>query len=311
MTDTSDARFSAVLPGYELWVASHSGSIPDRPAHADVLAELAARFAQRYDAVRELTDARYLRADWAERNADLERDLLPVPAPDFLRHPAILYQMFVDEHVLPHELPFVRSQLRDDVLLYEDAVGGPPTVALPPNGIQTSSNTVHQLYHLLRYEQETGRPLRNARTIVEWGGGFGSLMRLIFRMHGGSPTCVVIDTPIFSAVQWLYLSAVLGEEHVVLHDSGPVKLVDGRINLVPIGLVADMSVTADLFISNWALNESTQAAQDDVVSRQWFGADSLLLAMHGHHPLTEIARAWGARTVPLGSFMPGQQYLVA
>jgi hypothetical protein len=294
-----------------LWVVSHSGSFDNRPARTDVFPELAARFQQRYDAVRELTDRRYLRADWAERNAELERDLMPVPAADFLRHPAIRYQMFVDEHVLPHELPFVRSQLPDDRLLYEDPVGRPPTVALPPNGIQTSSNTVHQLYHLLRYKQETGRRLQSARTIVEWGGGFGSLMRLIFRMHGGSPTCIVIDTPIFSAVQWLYLSAVLGEEHVVLHDSGPVGLVEGRINLVPIGLVSGLSVTADLFISNWALNESTQAAQDDVVSRQWFGADSLLLAMHGHHPLTGIAREWGARTVPLGSFMPGQQYLVS
>jgi hypothetical protein len=289
----------------------HSGSFHDRPVRAGVFRELAAGFQQRYDAVRELTDARYLRADWAQRNAELERDLLPVPAADFLRHPAIRYQMFVDEHVLPHELPFVRSQLPDDVLLCEDAVGAPPTVALPPNGIQTSSNTVHQLYHLLRYEQETGRRLQDAGTIVEWGGGFGSLMRLIFRMHGCRPTCVIIDTPIFSAVQWLYLSAVLGEEHVVLHDSAPVPLIEGRINLVPIGLVSGMAVTADLFISNWALNESTQQAQDDVVSRRWFGAESLLLAMHGHHPLTEIARAWGARRVPLGSFMPGQQYLVS
>jgi hypothetical protein len=289
----------------------HSGSFHDRPAPAGAFPELAAGFQQRYDAVRELTDARYLRADWAERNAELERDLLPVPAADFLRHPAIRYQMFVDEHVLPHELPFVRSQLRDDTLLREDAVGAPPTVALPPSGIQTSSNTVHQLYHLLRYEQETGRRLQDAGTIVEWGGGFGSLMRLIFRMHGGRPTCVIIDTPIFSAVQWLYLSAVLGEEHVVLHDSAPVPLIEGRINLVPIGLVSGMAVAADLFISNWALNESTQQAQDDVVSRRWFGAESLLLAMHGHHPLTNIAGAWGARTVPLGSFMPGQQYLVS
>jgi hypothetical protein len=272
---------------------------------------LAARFQQRYNDVRELTDTRYVRSDWADRNAALERDLLPMPAADFLRHPAIRYQMFVDERVLPHEVPFVRSQLPDDVLLLEDAVGAPPTVALPPNGIQTSSNTVHQLFHLLRYEQETGRRLRDAGTIVEWGGGFGSLMRLVVRIHGGSPTCVVIDTPIFSAVQWLYLSAVLGEERVVLHDSRPVRLAAGRVNLVPIGLVSEMAVTADLFISNWALNESTQEAQDDVVARRWFDARSLLLAMHGHHPLTESARAWGARAVPLGSLMPGQQYLVA
>jgi hypothetical protein len=289
----------------------HSARSHNGPAPADVFPELAARFQQRYDAVRELTDTRYVRSDWAERNAELERDLLPVPAADFLRHPAILYQMFVDERVLPHELPFVRSQLPDDVLLREDAVGGPPTLTLPPNGIRTSSNTVHQLYHLLRYEQATGRRVRDATTIVEWGGGFGSLMRLIFRMHGACPTCVVIDTPIFSAVQWLYLSAVLGEEHVVLQDSRPAQLMTGRINVVPIGLVSDMAVTADLFISNWALNESTREAQDDVVSRRWFGARSLLLAMHAGDPFTEIALARGARPVPLGSFMPGQQYLVS
>jgi hypothetical protein len=294
-----------------LTVVMHSGRFHNRPAPADVFPELAARFQQQYHAVRELTDERYVRSDWAERNAELERDLLPVPAADFLRHPAIRYQMFVDERVLPHELPFVRSRLPDDVLLLEDAVGGPPTVALAPNGIRTSSNTVHQLYHLLRYEHETGRRLQDAGTIVEWGGGFGSLMRLIFRMHGGCPTCVVIDTPIFSAVQWLYLSAVLGEEHIVLHGSRPVRLVGGHINLVPIGCVSDMAVTADLFISNWALNESTQEAQDDVVARGWFGARSLLLAMHAHHPLIDIARASGARPVPLGSFMPGQQYLVS
>jgi hypothetical protein len=289
----------------------HSRGLPTRTASADVFLELAARFEQRYERVRELTDERYVRSDWAERNADLERDLLPVPAADFLRHPAIRYQMFVDEHVLPYELPFVRSQLPDDELLREDAVGTPPTVALPLNGIQTSSNTVHQLHHLLRYEQATARRLQDAETIVEWGGGFGSLMRLICRMHGGRPTCVVIDTPIFSAVQWLYLSAVLGEERVVLQDFGPVQLVDGRVNLVPIGLVKDMAVTADLFVSNWALNESTHEAQDDVVSRRWFGARSLLLAMHAHHPLTDVACQWGARRVPLGSFMPGQQYLVS
>jgi hypothetical protein len=288
-----------------------SGRFHNRQANADTFPELAAHFQQRYDAVRELSDERYVRSDWAQRNAELERDLLPAPADDFLRHPAIRYQMFVDEHVVPYELPFVRSQLPDDVLLREDAVGTPPTMALAPNGTQTSSNTVHQLHHLLRYEQETGRRLCNAGTIVEWGGGFGSLMRLILRMHGGCPTCVIVDTPLFSAVQWLYLSAVVGEERVVLHDSRPVRLVGGRVNLVPIGLVADMAVTADLFISNWALNESTQEAQEDVVSRGWFGARSLLLAMHGHHPLTEVACAWGAQRVPLGSFMPGQQYLLS
>jgi putative sugar O-methyltransferase len=201
--------------------------------------------------------------------------------------------------------------LTDTALLTEDPVGGPPTVAVGDGETVTSSNTVHQLHHLLRYEESTGRSVRDATTIVEWGGGFGSLIRLVTRMHGGKPTCVVVDTPVFSAVQWLYLSAVFGEDHVVLHEVGPVRPERGKINIVPIGLVGDLVVSADLFISNWALNESTPAAQDDVLAQRWFGAKALLLAMHAGDPLTELAVARGARAVPIGSWMPGQQYLVA
>ena len=272
---------------------------------------VAASFAQKMGGVRNCVEAQYVRADWAQRNAQLEADLLPVPPPDFLRHPAIRYQMFVDDRVLPHELPYVRSRLGDDSLLAEDPAGSPPTVSLEGSGIRTSSNTVHQLHHLLRYEDATGRSIQESDTIVEWGGGFGSLMRLVTRMHGGAPTCVIIDTPVFSALQWLYLTMVLGEHRVVLHDAGPVRPHHGMVNIVPIGLVRDMDVRADLFISNWALNESTPSAQQEVIGRRWFGAESLLMAMHAGDPLTDVVVRHGARPEPLGEFMPGQQYLVA
>jgi hypothetical protein len=272
--------------------------------------DLAARFARQFEAVRNCVDPRYVRADWAERNEQLARDLLPVPPPDFLCHPAIRFQMLMGERIVPHELPYVRAQLPDPGLLAEDPVGVPPTVAVPGTDIQTSPNTVHQLHHLLRYQEATGRRIRDASTVVEWGGGFGSLMRLLVRLHGGRPTCVVIDTPVFAALQWLYLSAVLGEDRVVLHHHGPVRPEPGRVNVVPIGLVRDLDVDADLFISNWALNESMPAAQRDVVARRWFGAESLLLAMHAGDPFATVVLDHGARAVLLGEFMPGQQYLV-
>jgi hypothetical protein len=277
----------------------------------DQFDDLAQRFAEHFERVRTCVDPRYVRPDWVARNVELERDLLPVPPADFLCHPAIRYQMFVDDRVIEEELPFIRKQLAGDDLLAEDAVGEPPTTQLPESRITTSSNTVHQLFHLLRYEQATGRRLADVETVVEWGGGFGSLMRLLVRRHGGKPTGVIFDTPIFSAVQWLYLSAVLGEDNVVLHSNAPVEPIAGRINLVPIGLAMATTVTADLFISNWALNESTSAAQRDVIARDWFGARSLLLAMHAGDPLAEIVLDRGARAVRLGDFMPGQQYLVA
>ncbi len=103
---------------------------------------------------------------------------------------------------------------------------------------------------------------------------------------------------------------MLGEDRVVLHTQRPVHPVEGLVNLVPIGLVADMAVHADLFISNWALNESMPAAQQDVVDRGWFDAPALLLAMHAGDPFAASVLSAGARACMVGSFLPGQQYLV-
>ena len=272
--------------------------------------DLAQRFAAQFDAVRDLVEPRYVRSDWLDRNAELERDLLPVPPADFLRHPAIRYQMFVDEHVVPRELPYVRARLPAPELMAEDAVGCPPLIPISGTPLATSSNTIHQLHHLLRYEDATGRRVADAATVVEWGGGFGSLMRLLVRLHPGAPSCVVLDTPVFSALQWLYLAAVLGEERVVLHSRAPVAPATGRLNVVPIGLAAELEVEADLFVSTWALNESTPAAQRHVIGRAWYGAPSLLLAMDEHDPLAAPALEHGAQPVPLGDFMPAQRYFV-
>jgi hypothetical protein len=286
--------------------AGHDEPTIDWGIHSD----LAAGFAGRFEAVRNCVDPRYVRADWVERNAQLARDLLPVPPADFLCLPAIAFQMLMGERIVPHELPYVRERLANDALLAEDPVGAPPTVEVPGTSIRTSPNTVHQVHHLLRYEEATGRRVRDADTVVEWGGGFGSLMRMLVRLHGGDPTCVIIDTPVFAALQWLYLSAVLGQDRVVLHHRGPVRPEPGRVNVVPVGLVREMTVYADLFISNWALNESMPAAQKAVVARSWFGAESLLLAMHAGDPFAAVVLDHGARAVLLGDFMPGQQYLV-
>lgn len=269
---------------------------------------LAEEFADRLDMVRDLADPAFVRTDWAERNAELEAFLRPRPPRDFLGHPAIRYQMFVDERYVEPELPFVLDRLDDSGILAEDPVGEPPQITLPGHAdVLTSSNTVHHVHHLLRYEQATGRPLRTADTIVEWGAGYGNLAKLMLRRHGGAPTLVLVDTPVFSALQWLYLGSVLGAGRVVLHER-PAAVAEGAVNVVPIGLAGELEVDADLFVSTWALNESAPAAQELVLEREFFGAPSLLLAMHQGDPLEERVLERGAEPHWLGDFMPAQRY---
>ena len=267
-------------------------------------------FASRWSRVRDLSDPAFVRDDWHARNEALARDLAPAPPRRFLHHPSILHQMFVGDKYLADELPYVTARLRDLAEAREDAVGCPPMAALPGADCATSANTVHHLHHLLRYEESTGRRIADAGVFVEWGAGYGNLAKLIHRRHGNGPTLVLLDTPVFSCLQWLYLASVLGEEAVVLHTVAGQRVEGARINVVPIGLLAGLEVQADMFISTWALNESEPAAQDAVIARDWFAAPALLLAMHEGDPLERRVLEAGARRLAVGPFMPAQRYLV-
>lgn len=282
----------------------------DGPVQLERFMDLREHFAARLDRALAWDEPRFVRADWAARNTALAAELLPRPAPDFLRRPAILYQMFVADKYLAHEMPFVLDRLPAPAWAREDPVGDPPRAPLAGTGVMTSSNTVHTLHHLLCFEESTGRRLRDVGTVVEWGGGYGNLAKHLVRLRGTVPTLVMFDSPVFATVQWLYLSSVLGPGAVVLQTQAGFRVRPGAVNVVPIGLAAETDVQADLFVSTWALNESTAAAQDHVAGRAWFGAEALLLAMHRGDPLERRILEAGARSVALGPFMPSQQYLL-
>lgn len=165
-------------------------------------------------------------------------------------------------------------------LLEEDPFGQPLLLA---RRYCTSHNSVRQIYHLARFEQRTMvDPLRSA-LIVEWGGGYGALAKMVARWAPSS-TYVLIDTPIFLALQWLYLAVVLGEDRVVVHSSPSDPLVPGKLNLVPIGLVGDLVLQTDLFISLFALSESSVQAQRQVAELCWFNAKNMLIGFRNEAP---------------------------
>lgn len=274
---------------------------------------LRGQFADRYAALPRAGLSDLVEREWAQRNEALERDVLPAPPLEFIRHPSLLWSMFVSERYLRHEFPLVSASFGAATLaraLPEDPVGGPLLAPTPDGSSVTSANTVHHLYHLARFSAETGVDVAALGTVVEWGGGYGNLAKLFRRLHGGGPTYVVVDTPLFSCLQWLYLASVFGTDQVCLADAPGQPLRPGTINLVPVTLAASLAVAADLFVSTWALNESAPAAQDLVVGRDWFGAAHLLLGMHQGVALADRAVAGGARVVVIGDFMPGQTYVM-
>ena len=194
-------------------------------------------------------------------------------------------------------------------LVGEDCVGRP---FLASARYLTSHNSVHHLHHLAVYEQTAGTNAGETGSVVEWGGGYGNMAKLLYRMNP-AVTYVIIDLPIFSCLQWLYLSTILGPERVCLV-SGGMRLVPGAINLLPTTQLDGCQLSCDLFIATWSLSECTEQAQAYVLDRDFFGAKGLLLGFQSASadwPAAEnlgaLASARGARVLPV-AFLPGHFY---
>jgi hypothetical protein len=255
------------------------------PALADP--EQEARFAALAPRFREVRDrlaasgtaggnaSSYAWGDWERSVADRFAAGLPV---DFLHDPILAQTMvFGATARLRERLARVRAvfpAMADDLLL-EDAVGRP---AICDRATATSANRAHHVYHLATHAMVTGKPLFEARTVVEWGGGYGDLARVVRRVDRAI-TYVILDLPALSAVQWAYLSALEGPDAVHLVTLEAPAIVPGKVNLVPSSWALDAlpGLKADAFVSTWALTESPTPLQERVIARDFFGAARILV----------------------------------
>lgn len=160
-------------------------------------------------------------------------------------------------------------------LLLEDWVGRPPWLLFS----HLSSHTqLRQLNDLVHFADMTGCRVEDLSTVVEWGGGYGGMAKLFCRW-GHGPTYVIIDFSLMSCVQWLYLATIFGPAAVHQITSRHGRIRRNKINLVPVCFLDCLrDARPDLFLSTFALNESSAHAQERVFRADWFGAKHLFLA---------------------------------
>jgi len=253
---------------------------------------------------------------WENYNTKLEKVFLPYPPFSFLRDPIIMSTMFVTSggRWLKEELTFLEKKNSKDklkFLLQEEYVGMPLLLNFT---YSTSHNSIHHLYHLIRFLDKTKCNLDQINTIVEWGGGYGNMAKIFKRLKSTPSTYIIIDTPLFSSIQWLYLATILGEESVNLLQNYEDSIHAGKINLIPICFVDRHKISADLFISTWALSESSKFSQDYVVTHEWFNAKHILLAYQDKSNKLPDAERVGKIAKDIGAviehieFLPGNYY---
>lgn len=142
----------------------------------------------------------------------------------------------------------------------------------------SSENSIHQLYHISSYLKTTSKDLINSKTIIEWGGGYGCLARIIKKINEDC-TYIILDLPELNALQYVYLSSIFGKNHVNFIDC-EINFQKNKINLLSSDYLikSNIKLQADAFISNWALTESGIDYQRFVLKNKFFNAKNILIS---------------------------------
>ncbi len=140
----------------------------------------------------------------------------------------------------------------------EDALGEPEPFPLYP---ESSANLIHHAYHVARFEDVVGKNVDGLHRVVEFGGGYGSMRRLLWRL-GQCGQYQIYDLPELAALQKWYL--------------GQLKIpFESLTNLDDLERVEPRSHT--LFIATWSLSEVPIAARAKVLEKVR-DADAFLIA---------------------------------
>lgn len=209
-------------------------------------------------------------SEWAQNRAALRQAVLKRDPRKFLRWPVVTKTMYV------LDAPYVYEELhglqadghwpdRWAPALREDAAGTP----IPHREYPASSgNLIHHCHHVFRFERSTGLSIEDFSQIVEFGGGYGSMCRLVHRL-GFRGRYIIVDFPEFSALQRFFLDSV-----GVSRPGFDVRLVSSLDDL-PAHVESDLRPS--LFLSTWALSEASEEVREQVL-KVVKGFDAYLLA---------------------------------
>jgi hypothetical protein len=197
---------------------------------------------------------------WLANREKLRKCILEEDPREFLTWDVVTGSMFVGNR------PFIDTELRylmnrpdwkqvwEDII-EEDPAGDPK----PYKGYKRSSgNRIHQAYHICRFEEEAGLPVSGFPLIVEFGGGYGSLCRLVHKL-GFNGQYIIFDLPEFVALQKFYLGSLamplIEAKDVAAGRRGILCTSD----LSVLGSVTPQEAQTSLFIATWSLSETGEA----------------------------------------------------
>jgi hypothetical protein len=103
----------------------------------------------------------------------------------------------------------------------------------------SSGNTVHHAYHLYLFEKYTKKKIKDMKSVVEFGAGYGNTARIILEKFNPNCSYTIIDLVGVGILQYKYLEYHKLNDRIQWHINYPT-----------------FPINADLFIAEWSLSET-------------------------------------------------------
>lgn len=208
-------------------------------------------------------------AAWLGFVSELRERVLNGDPRQFLRWEVIIRNMFVDTaDYTATELRYLKGLADWDARwrpgIRETRVGNPTPYLYHP---ASSRNLIHHAYHVAQFEHRTGVPVDGLELVFEFGGGYGSMCRLIHNL-GFRGKYVIFDLPAFTALQRYFLRAA-GLPVTTAAASEPQA--NGIACISSLRELQDLLEGSDatrkgMFIATWSLSEAPLRLRENVLA---------------------------------------------
>lgn len=218
---------------------------------------------------------------WEETRKRLGEYLLENITEGFLHYPLIQFNIGPNINGLTKmrewELKEISSRKNARLKFYkefkESRVGEPIIDQI--SGFQNSVITCGSIDHLY-YLSKILSQKKKIDNLIEFGGGYGNFSRVV-RLYNPKITTTIIDLPEMLAFQNLFHRLNFPEVSVATHFSKPLRIQKGVLNLVPVWLVRELKNKPDVFLSTYALTETTDKLREEIAKLDFFKAKMIYL----------------------------------
>ncbi len=177
----------------------------------------------------------------------------------FLRWDVISATMFIkNASYVSTELEYLKKRsdwsMRWSSAIKESPIGHPVGF---PSFPTSSGNLIHHAYHAAQFEEKVEVKIHDMKSVFEFGGGYGSMCRLLFNL-GFNGKYIIFDLPPFSALQRYFLKNI----------GLPVQSIDDfkkpGVGIICLSNLEELNTlfaqqkedNRSLFIATWSISET-------------------------------------------------------